>query len=222
MITATIIAATTAYLIGSIPTGFLVARFKGVDIRSKGSGNIGATNVFRTLGKTAGILVLIADALKGYLGCLAGPLVASLFVETRDPSGGEAVREYLLIVGALAAILGHNYTCWLRFKGGKGIATSAGALVALLPQPFLISLTVWITVFVLGRYVSLASIAAAAVLPVGTWLTGGSPRMIVVSLIMGGMAIYKHKSNIQRLLNGTENRFERRARPRNPAGEDQP
>ena len=116
-------------------------------------------------------------------------------------------REWSAITAGLLAILGHNFTCWLHFKGGKGIATSAGVLLALVPLALLIILALWIAIFVVTRYVSLASICAAAALPLTTWLTGQSPTMIGITGAMGALAIYKHKANIQRLLNGTENRI---------------
>ena len=107
----------------------------------------------------------------------------------------------------MAAILGHNYTCWLHFKGGKGIATSAGVLLALAPLAFLTILAVWIVVFALTRYVSLASISAAVALPVAAWLTGRSLTFVLVMIVLGALAVYKHKANIKRLLEGTENRI---------------
>lgn len=185
-----------SYLLGSIPTGFMAGRLRGIDIRKVGSGNIGATNVLRILGKRAGITVLALDALKGFVACRWVPL---LFAS--NPS------EDLQIVAGLAAILGHNYTCWLKFKGGKGIATSAGVLLGWLPWGLAIVLVVWLIVFAASRYVSLASIAAAAALPPAAWLTSGSYRMLAVGALVGGLAIYKHRANIQRLLNGTEHRF---------------
>jgi glycerol-3-phosphate acyltransferase PlsY len=195
-----------AYLLGSIPTGYLVAKSRGLDIRTLGSGNIGATNVFRILGKPAGILVLAVDALKGFVSCyyvgrivyraLAGPL------ELESP-----VHDYLEIIGGLLAILGHNYTCWLKFKGGKGIATSAGVVLALLPAALAVSLGVWLVTFALTRYVSVASVAGAFVLPFAAWWLVGNPRMIVVAAVIGVLAIYKHRSNMRRLMDGTENRF---------------
>ena len=202
-----IVTACVAYLLGSIPTGYLVAKSRGVDIRTVGSGNIGATNVFRILGKPAGIFVLLVDALKGFVSCVfVGPLVYRLLVGPLPEES--AALEYLKIVGAFMAIMGHNYTCWLKFKGGKGIATSAGAVLSLLPLAFAVSLGTWIVLFAATRYVSVASIGGAFILPFATWLIArGSPRMLVVAAIIGALAIYKHRSNIQRLLSGTESRF---------------
>lgn len=191
------------YLLGSIPTGFLVAKARGVDIRTVGSGNIGATNVFRILGTPAGVCVLLADAAKGWVAVF---LVARYFAGWGNPGGSQASEWFQLSAG-VAAILGHIYTCWLRFKGGKGIATSAGVLVALVPGALLIILGVWIVVFALSRYVSLASMCAAFTLPFAAWLRGESSTMVVVLSVLAALAIYKHKSNIKRLLNGTENRI---------------
>lgn len=187
--------AIVSYLLGSIPTGYLVAKARGIDIRSVGSGNIGATNVFRILGKPAGITVLLIDALKGFVACR--------FVAF----GPSAPSEAHQMVAGLFAILGHNYTCWLRFKGGKGIATSAGVLLALVPMAFAVALTVFLIILGLSRYVSLSSITAAIVLPIGVWLAGGTKRMIVLTIFLSLMAIYKHRANIRRLVAGTESRI---------------
>lgn len=195
-----------AYFLGSIPTGYLVGRFRGVDLRQIGSGNIGATNAFRILGKKAGIFVLIVDALKGYLAC--GPLAAltwSLF--HRSGGGTDSPPEMLSLLAGVAAILGHNYTCWLRFKGGKGIATTAGVLLALALPAFLTAVGLWGLVFFISRYVSLASIACAICLPLIVWLWGGGLPLIIFSLLVSALALYKHRSNMQRLLQGTEHRF---------------
>jgi glycerol-3-phosphate acyltransferase PlsY len=187
--------AVVSYLLGSIPTGFLWAKARGIDIRTVGSGNIGATNVMRTLGNGPGIAVLLIDALKGFLPVWIAPRVF-------PGAGPDALR----ITCCVFVIAGHNWTCWLKFKGGKGIATSAGALLAVLQIPLLCALGAWLIVFVIGRYVSLASICAAVVMPIATWFITRDQTLTVFTAILGAMAIYKHKSNIQRLLNGTENR----------------
>ena len=201
-----LLTAVAAYFIGSIPTGYLWARAKGVDIRSVGSGNIGATNVFRILGKGPGIAVLLIDALKGFLPAkylLIGAVSAN--------------QEYLSIVAGLFAVIGHNYTCWLRFKGGKGIATSAGVVLAWVPVALLITLGSWLIVFAVSRYVSLASVLAALVLPIAVFATGQPPYMVGIASLLSALAIYKHRGNIQRLLNGTENRFGSRKAAAPPA-----
>jgi glycerol-3-phosphate acyltransferase PlsY len=205
----------TAYLLGSIPTGYLVARARHVDIRSLGSGNIGATNVFRTLGRTAGTFVLAVDFMKGLVACrLLAPAIAALMLPHLPADSIQ--REVPLLIAAVAAIMGHNYTCWLHFRGGKGIATSAGVLTALVPWALLVGLGAWITTFALFRYVSLASIAASVTLPVAVWITGGSLTLILVTLGLAILALYKHRSNIRRLLDGTEPRIGSHPRPSIP------
>jgi glycerol-3-phosphate acyltransferase PlsY len=191
-----------AYLLGSIPTGYWAGRAKGVDIRTVGSKNMGATNVFRTVGKIWGIIVLLVDALKGWAAVhWVAPLVWRMF-------SSEAVPAWLPVVAGLGAILGHNYTCWLQFKGGKGIATSAGVFLALVPAALGIALGVWIVLFAATRYVSVASMAAASALPVATWFTTQDVHLTVVAGVVGALAIYKHKANLGRLLAGTEHRLD--------------
>ena len=206
-----ILTAIVSYLLGSIPTGFLVAKAKGVDIRSVGSGNIGATNVFRILGKPAGIFVLVVDGLKGYAACA---WVSNLILQYLADRSTD--QNYLRIVAGLCAVVGHNYTCWLNFKGGKGIATSAGVLAALVPWAFVIGLSIWIIVSALTRYVSLGSMAASFSLPFTTWLANYPPTLIVFTAIMGALAIYKHKANIRRLMQGTESRLGAKPRETSP------
>ncbi len=196
-----IIVAVAAYLLGSIPTGFLVAKVKGIDIRSVGSGNIGATNAMRVLGKPAGIFVLLMDAAKGF----GAVWMAALLLKQMNAN---ADVETARIIAGIFAVLGHNYTCWLKFKGGKGIATTAGVYLALAPWAVLVGLVVFILAVLLTKYVSVGSIAAAIALPTTVWIM--TPQNIflgIVSTALGALAIYKHKSNIQRLLAGTENRL---------------
>ena len=197
-----LLVALIAYLIGSIPTGFLMAKMRGVDIRSVGSGNIGATNVFRILGKGPGIAVLLIDALKGFL---PAKFLPALFLHGASMSSPR--YQYLALIAGVFAILGHNYTCWLRFKGGKGVATTAGVLVAWVPLAFLIALGSWLVVFGVSRYVSLASIVAAVVLPFAVWGTDRRMFMIYIATLLSLLVIFKHRSNIQRLIAGTENRI---------------
>jgi acyl phosphate:glycerol-3-phosphate acyltransferase len=191
-----------AYFLGSIPTGYLVARAKGIDIRTVGSGNIGATNAMRVLGKPAGIFVLVADGLKGYAACawLCDGLLPLLGVSMPD-------AELYRILAGMAAVLGHNFTCWLKFKGGKGIATSAGVYFALAPLAVVIALGAWIIVFAVSRYVSVASIASAVALPTAVWLTRDSVFLGMATTALGLLAIYKHQGNIRRLISGTESRI---------------
>ena len=199
--------AVAAYLLGSIPTGFLVGKARGIDIRTVGSGNIGATNVVRSLGKGPGTLVLLADALKGWVAVqVAAPLIARLVSGAPAPD----LEDYLRIVAGITVILGHNYTCWLGFKGGKGIATSAGVLLALVPWALLIIVGVWILAFSITHYVSVGSIAASFTLPFATWFTT-SPHdagLTAVTAALGVLAICKHRRNVQRLLDGTEHRVQ--------------
>ena len=225
-----ILTALGAYLLGSIPTGFLAAKAKGIDIRSVGSGNIGATNAMRVLGKPAGIFVLLMDALKGFGACFLGELIVYLLAPKAfavDYCGNtndmryhfymafhdwRIVMEYTPIIAGIFAVLGHNYTCWLKFKGGKGIATTAGVYLALAPWPLFIALLVFILAVLLTRYVSVGSIASAIALTAAVWIWPVLPPhnnifLGSVTTALGVMAIYKHKTNIQRLMAGTENRF---------------
>lgn len=200
-----LLVALVAYLIGSVPTGYLVARARGVDIRSHGSGNIGATNVLRVLGKPAGILVLVLDALKGATAVLLAPRIFASWVSP------EEATLYLPLVAGIGAILGHNYTCWLRFKGGKGVATSGGVLAALVPLAFLITLATWILVIAISRYVSLGSVIAAAVLPFATAFTHARTQahwpLLALTAVIGLLVIWSHRANILRLRAGTESRL---------------
>jgi glycerol-3-phosphate acyltransferase PlsY len=196
-----------AYLLGSIPFGVLVAKAKGVDIRASGSGNIGATNAMRVLGKPAGLLVLILDALKGYAAVAWLPVVLSKCLGSPPTAPG-----VLPVLAGIGAVLGHIYTCWLRFKGGKGIATSAGVYLALAPWAVLIAMVVFLVAVALTRYVSVGSIAAAVALPAAVWIrTPHDLFLDIVTTAIGAMAIYKHKSNIQRLRAGTESRLGQKA-----------
>jgi acyl phosphate:glycerol-3-phosphate acyltransferase len=188
--------AIASYLLGSIPTGFLWGKARGIDIRTVGSGNIGATNVLRTLGKGPGITVLLIDVAKGFLPVF---FIPRLFPDLE--------RSGLQIVCCLSVIAGHNWTCWLKFKGGKGVATSAGALLAFLPLPLLCGFGVWGIVFGIRRYVSLASICAAAVIPIATWFIEKDVTLLIFTTMLGLVVLYKHKANIQRLLAGTETRI---------------
>lgn len=205
-----------AYLLGSIPTGYLVAKAKGIDIRSVGSGNIGATNAMRVLGKPAGIFVLLMDAAKGFAAvALLAPFIAEpstlcSVITIVEPSGvqvGDSVIANAKVIAGVCAVLGHNYTCWLKFKGGKGIATSAGVFLALAPLALGICVAVFAVALLLTRYVSVGSIAAALALPVAVWFTRDDTLLRVVTIVLGALAIYKHKTNIQRLIAGTENRI---------------
>jgi len=205
-----ILTALGAYLLGSIPTGFLVAKAKGIDIRSVGSGNIGATNAMRVLGKPAGIFVLLADAAKGFMACV----LAAIYFDCCVPGPDHFDDAYwllsgrLMIIAGIFAVLGHNYTCWLKFKGGKGIATTAGVYLALAPWAVLVALVVFVLAVLITKYVSVGSIASAIALPATVWILPPHNLLLgSVTTALGVLAIYKHKSNIQRLMAGTENRL---------------
>jgi glycerol-3-phosphate acyltransferase PlsY len=208
-----------AYLLGSIPTGFLVAKAKGIDIRNVGSGNIGATNAMRVLGKPAGIFVLLADAAKGYAAVVwLTPMLFNqlcvwlhhFFSAMYDYFQYQPVeiQTRFFVLAGVCAVLGHNYTCWLKFKGGKGIATTAGVYLALAPWPLLIALAVFLLAVIVTRYMSVGSIAGAIALPTAVWISQPHNYFLgIVTTALGALAIYKHKSNIQRLMAGTENRL---------------
>jgi len=178
-----------AYLLGSVPTGLLLARSMGVNIRETGSGNIGATNVYRTMGRKVGILTLIGDCLKGLIPVsLALPPV------------------WIAAIG-LAAFLGHVYTVFLGFKGGKGVATALGVFLGTSWLAVLFGVVIFAVVLYKWRYVSLASITAAALIPVLVWLVQGGPELIVMSLAIAALVIFRHHENIARLRAGTESKF---------------
>ncbi len=192
------------YFLGSLPFGYIVARAHGVDIFKEGSGNPGATNVKRVLGekfgdkgKRAGNLVFVLDAVKGAMAA-GWPLLP--FVHPAD-------ARMLGLVGVIAAVLGHSFSMFTKFKGGKGVATAAGGVLVLMPVPCLIGVVAWVITFFLTRYVSLGSIIAAVVVPAAGWVEGHPlPLNIVVSLI-GLFVIVRHRENLKRLLAGTESKF---------------
>ena len=198
-----------SYLLGSIPFGYLAGRIARIDIRNCGSGNVGATNVIRTLGKGYGYPVFALDFLKGF-----GAVKISIMIATRAQSEWNS-PEMFGIVAAISSVLGHSFPVWLGFKGGKGVATSAGALFALAPIAALVGVAIWILTFWLTRYVSVASIAAAAALPliilVSTWLSRTTGRLLFYSSVrLAAVVIWRHRSNLSRLMRGTEPRFTRK------------
>jgi glycerol-3-phosphate acyltransferase PlsY len=201
-----IVVALASYLMGSFPTGYLAGKARGLDIREHGSGNIGATNVFRILGKRAGTLVMLFDAFKGFASCWWFP-AAAISLGWTAPGNPDRATQILGLIAGICAILGHNYTCWLHFKGGKGIATTAGVFLALSPSAILLTMAVWILVLAVSRIVSLASLAAAIVLPCFVGWRTHSALLTAATALIGALAIYKHKANIRRLLDGTEHRF---------------
>lgn len=182
-----------AYLIGSIPTGLLLGKAYGIDVRREGSGNIGATNLYRTVGRKVGIITLIGDCLKGLLPVL---LVKA----------SSLPPEFAAWVG-LAAFCGHVFPVFLKFKGGKGVATALGVFLALAPLAVAIAIALFAVLMFLWRYVSLGSISAAAAMPLAVYLLGESRTVTVVTLVIAAIVIIRHHENIKRLLSGTENKF---------------
>lgn len=183
----------TAYLLGSIPTGLLLGKMYGIDVRNSGSGNIGATNLYRTVGRKVGILTLIGDALKGAI-----PVMVVHFAGMPE--------NYAAFVG-LAAFCGHVFSAFLKFKGGKGVATALGVFLALSPISVAAAVAVFAVLMLAFRYVSLGSIAAAAIMPVAIKVTGGTPAIYGVTIAISLIVIIRHKENIKRLLAGSENKF---------------
>ena len=178
-----------AYFFGAIPSGVWLGKiFKNIDVRDYGSKNSGATNSYRVLGAKLGTAVLIMDVLKGFL-----PLyIASKFD--------------LVLIG-LVAILAHTYSCFISFRGGKGVATSLGVFLFLIPVITLILLAIFMVIVYFTRYISLGSISAAFLLPIFTFFSDKGSYLFVLSLIIGIFVIYRHKANISRLLSGTESKF---------------
>lgn len=183
-----------AYLLGSIPTGLLLSMaLAGIDPRQKGSRNIGATNVMRTVGKALGTVTLLGDVLKGLI-----PVVVALWLG----------REHAWVAAiGLAAFLGHCFPLYLRFKGGKGVATAFGVLLPLTPLAVLMAVIVFATGFAITRMVSVGSLSAAAAIPLLIWLRGYPLPFIILGICVGALVIYRHKENIQRLLLGKENKL---------------
>ncbi|MBU8902118.1 MAG: glycerol-3-phosphate 1-O-acyltransferase PlsY [Victivallales bacterium] len=203
--------AIVAYLIGAIPWGYLIGKRQGLDIRKLGSKNVGATNVTRVVGKWSGRLCFLLDFLKGFI-----PVLVVTILRDKDIISDE--YQIIQIVAALSTVVGHIFPVYLWFRGGKGISTAGGAILALAPYSFAIAGIVWVVVYLLSRYVSLASISAAAVMPICAtlinWLKPDlyprSPYVLGFLYFLAIMAILKHSANIKRLLKGTENRFEKK------------
>lgn len=179
------------FVAGSLPTGYLMGRvLRGIDIRTVGSGNVGATNVFRSVGKTAGLATLVIDMAKGFL-----PVWGVL--------RGAPAEALPLIVGA-AAVAGHTWSPWVRFRGGKGVATSGGVFLALLPGPTGVALATFAVVFALSRRVSVGSLAAAVALPVAAGLAGVPGPRLAMAILLGAVVVVRHIPNIKRLWRGEE------------------
>lgn len=185
------------YLVGAISFAVLLAKSKGVDIFTVGSGNPGATNVLRALGKPYGYACFLLDALKGVAVVLIGTGLAATF---------EADPQAMGVTALCGAILGHSFSLFLKFRGGKGVATTVGGLFTLMPIVMLIGAVLWILVFFISRYVSLASIVLGLSLPVSAWLLGLDSLSLGLCVLLAVLIVLRHRSNIQRLLAGTENR----------------
>jgi acyl phosphate:glycerol-3-phosphate acyltransferase len=190
-----------AYLIGATPTSYLVARWtRGIDLRQHGSGNLGATNAFRVLGWKAALPIFVIDIAKGWFPTVVFP-----------PADGRPAA-WALAYGA-AAIVGHVFSVFVAFRGGKGVATGAGVFLALAPAAVLIGLLVWLTLVLTTGYVSLASVTAAALLPLLLLLFRGVDAVLWLSIALAGFVIWAHRANVRRLLRGEEHRFRRGPRP---------
>jgi len=199
-----VLIAATAFLLGSVPTGFLLVRiFRKQDIRSIGSGNIGATNVLRTGGKALGAATFLLDMLKGCASVWLGAVLAAALIPSMAPRNAEALA-------ALCAVLGHMFTPWLHFQGGKGVATGFGVFLVAAPLAALSAITLFAIVLVLSRYVSLGSIVGAAAFPILAYFLvhGSRPAFfLAVQAAVALLIVVKHHQNIRRLLNGTESRL---------------
>ena len=198
-----------AYLIGSFPAGYLAGKVAGVDIRTLGSGNIGATNVVRVLGKRFGYPVFFVDFAKGFLAVWTALTIA------KASHVGNAFVDLCAAAAAISAVVGHSYSIWLRFQGGKGVATTLGSLFAMNWMVAISVCVVWLVVFQTVRYVSLASIAAAVALPIAMGVLFflhqlETPILPLFALALGAILVWRHRSNIARLFNGTEPRFNRK------------
>jgi len=192
MTVSTLVVPVGGYLVGSLPFSYWIARRRGVDVRSVGSGNVGATNVMRTAGRSAGVVAFVLDAGKGML--------AGLVAHWIDPSG------WLAPAAATCAVVGHMFSCWLGFRGGKGVATGFGAFVLLAPTAAVGALATFVLTLALARYVSLASIVAAFALALLVPLLGASSSCAAGAALVAGLIAWKHRTNILRLLRGVEPR----------------
>ena len=198
-----------SYLLGSVPFGYLAGKIGGIDIRKVGSGNIGATNVVRALGKRYGYPVFVLDLLKGFG---AVKISISIAADARQAWGSP---EMVGILAAVAAVIGHSFPLWLKFRGGKGVATAAGALFGLMPLAALIAVTIWVLVFWFTRYVSVASLVTAVALPVVFLIMTRLNQihgnaLFYASLGIAAFVIWRHRSNFSRLMRGSEPRFTRK------------
>lgn len=205
-----LVIAIAAYLLGSIPFGYLLVRIaRGTDVRKSGSGNIGATNVARAGGAKLGMLTLLLDALKGYIAVFLAERLAKQVFSNLDPQQ----RPFILAGMSLAvlfAMIGHIFPVWLKFRGGKGVATGLGCFLALAPKAVAVVLAIFAAIVIVSRYVSLGSIVASAAFPLFAYLLyrqDASPAMLAATVAASALIILKHRANIERLIGGTENRL---------------
>lgn len=207
------IVALTSYLLGSVPAGYLAGRLAGIDIRNHGSGNIGATNVTRVLGKRYGYPVFLFDFLKGL-----GAVRLSILIAKNHTIDVDSL-QFVQLAAAVSCILGHSFPLWLGFRGGKGVATSAGALFGMMPFVALVAISAWIITFLASRYVSVASIVAAIAVPITVAIMGQFKKtndrvFLYFSVVMAAVIVLRHRSNFIRLMHGTEPRFRRKSEDR--------
>jgi glycerol-3-phosphate acyltransferase PlsY len=207
-----LIAAVVGYLLGALPFGYFVARSKGINIFEHGSKNPGATNVKRVLGekfgkpgKRLGNLVFFLDALKGAVA--TGWILVIVHFDGPSCRCGDDQVMWMQITGLVFALVGHSFSCFTKFKGGKGVATAAGGFMVLMPYAMLTCLVVWVVTFYASRYVSLASIVAAIALPIAAFFFHQPPLLLGLAVIIATFVVLRHRANITRLMNGTENRF---------------
>ena len=190
-----------AYMAGAVPFGYLIGRMRGVDVRTVGSKNIGATNVYRTVGHGWGFLAFFCDFAKGF-----APTALACAYASRHPDGGALAANLPVCVG-LACVVGHTLTVFMRFRGGKGVATAFGMFLALAPWPTLLAFAVFVVVVWLSHYISLGSILAAITLGAAVWFFPATLLLRVVAVVIAAFVVVKHRTNIQRLVKGCENRI---------------
>ena len=193
-----------SYILGSTPTAYLVAKkIKNVDIRRVGSGNVGATNAMRAIGTRGGLIVLVVDILKGLLPVT---IIATLCLSGNYDANPLKIR----CLFGFFAFLGHNWSCFLSFKGGKGVATAAGVFLGLVPGILLIAGGVWVIVVFATRYVSLGSILSAVSIPMLVIILNKPPQLVILSIALSILVVYRHKANINRLIHGVENKLRKK------------
>lgn len=197
-----------SYVLGSLPFGYLVAKAKGVNIMEVGSKNPGATNVKRVLGSGPGNLVFVLDFLKGFLAVIFVPPIAAMIAGV--PLAEFSNNRMGEVLALVAAVAGHSFSLFLKFRGGKGVATAGGGMFILMLEPSLMAILAWVIVFYSSRYVSLASISASVVVMVTPWFFAFALPLKIVATVLGLLVIIRHQTNIKRLMAGTEHRWDRK------------